>query len=122
MGWSVLGQAVGMFAVTNVDDLVVLAVFFGRTAKPWRVVAGQYLGFLAIVAASVIGALGAGLLPESVIPYLGLLPLALGARAGWRAWTHRHDEDDDEPAETGAGVFQVAAAGRGPCAAIRLFT
>jgi len=27
-----IGQAVGMFAVTNVDDLLVLAVFFGRGA------------------------------------------------------------------------------------------
>jgi cadmium resistance protein CadD (predicted permease) len=27
-----LGQAAGMFAVTNVDDMLVLAVFFGQAA------------------------------------------------------------------------------------------
>lgn len=32
MDWALIGRAVGMFAVTNVDDMVVLAVFFGRAA------------------------------------------------------------------------------------------
>jgi cadmium resistance protein CadD (predicted permease) len=109
---SVLGQAAGMFAVTNIDDLLVLAVFFGRAAgrraAAWPVVAGQYVGFLGILAASVVGALGAGLLPDAVIPYLGLLPLGLGIRSAWQTWRSR-GEDDDEPAVTGAGILQVAA-------------
>lgn len=112
---SVLGQAVGMFAVTNIDDLLVLAVFFGQAvggAGAWRVVAGQYLGFAGILAASTLGALGLGLLPEVAIPYLGLLPLALGIRAAWKAWRERRDEDDDDPAEgtdtKGPGTLQVA--------------
>jgi len=50
------------------------------------VVVGQYLGFGAILLASVVGALGAGLLPDELIPYLGLLPLLLGLRAAWQAW------------------------------------
>jgi cadmium resistance protein CadD (predicted permease) len=63
------------------------------------VVAGQYLGFVGILAAAVAGTLGAGLLPETVIPYLGLLPLLLGIRAGWRVWSGRRDgeEGDDRP-------------------------
>jgi cadmium resistance protein CadD (predicted permease) len=97
-----------MFAVTNVDDLVLLAVFFGRAGQDRiaaiRVVAGQFLGFAAILAASVIGALGAGLLPEPAIRYLGLLPLALGLKA---AWALRRGGDGDEPGQ-GAGVWQVA--------------
>jgi len=109
-----LGKALGMFAVTNVDDLVVLALFFGQAAGrrggAARVVLGQYLGFATILAASIVGALGAGLLPAVAIPYLGLLPLALGLRAAWRAWRERGD-----PAESasvtgkGPGVFAVAA-------------
>ncbi|WP_045740359.1 cadmium resistance transporter [Actinoplanes rectilineatus] len=115
MSLSLLGQAAGMFAVTNIDDLLVLAVFFGQTrghkAGAWRVVAGQYLGFLAILAAAIVGALGAGLLPEAAIPYLGLLPLALGIRAGVNAWRHRNDPDDDAEQEHDAGpsALQVAA-------------
>jgi cadmium resistance protein CadD (predicted permease) len=105
------GQAVGMFAVTNVDDIVLLALFFGQSrdrAAALRVVAGQYLGFGAILAVSIVGALGAGLLPERVIPYLGLLPLALGIRAGWRTW---RDRGEDGPAEVSAGPGVLSVAG-----------
>jgi cadmium resistance protein CadD (predicted permease) len=114
LGLSLLAQAVGMFAVTNIDDLLILAVFFARAGAhrggAWRVVAGQYLGFLAILVASVLGALGAGLLPEPVIPYLGLLPLALGIKAAVSVWRHRHDDDDEPgPAQSVPGVLQVAA-------------
>jgi len=105
------GQATGMFAVTNVDDLVLLALFFGRAAgdrgAAARVVAGQYLGFAAILGASIVGALGVGLLPVAVIPYFGLLPLLLGVRAGWLAWRDRGDAEDEAPAAV--GVLAVAA-------------
>jgi cadmium resistance protein CadD (predicted permease) len=111
---ALIGVAVAMFAVTNIDDMVVLAVFFGQAAKSRsaaaRVVTGQYLGFGAILAAAVVGARGAELLPESAIPYLGLLPLILGLRAGWQTWrgrgTNDSAEDHDPPREV--GVIQVA--------------
>lgn len=92
-----LGRAAAMFAATNVDDLVLLAVFFGRAAGrrgELRVVGGQFLGFAAILAVSIAGALGAGLLPDGAVRWLGVLPLLLGIRAAWQAW---HDQDDDEP-------------------------
>ncbi|MFI7676390.1 cadmium resistance transporter [Actinophytocola sp. NPDC049390] len=76
------------------------------------VVVGQYLGFAALLAVSMVGALGAGLLPAALIPYLGVLPLVLGVRAAWRAWRERRDTLDDEAvAATGNGpaVFTVAA-------------
>ncbi|MEU4240373.1 cadmium resistance transporter [Actinoplanes sp. NPDC026619] len=103
-----------MFAVTNIDDLLILAVFFGRAGRDrraeWRIVAGQYLGFLGILAVSVAGGLGAGLLPAKVIPYLGLLPLAIGLKAGWQVWRDRDKPDsDEEPAATAPGPLQVAA-------------
>jgi cadmium resistance protein CadD (predicted permease) len=110
-----VGQAVGMFAVTNIDDVVLLALFFGQGAgqrgAAVKVVAGQYLGFGAILAVSVIGALGAGLLPDMVIPYLGVLPLLLGIRAAWRVWRERDDAEGDETQATsnGPAVFAVAA-------------
>ncbi|SDN68737.1 cadmium resistance transporter [Allokutzneria albata] len=105
-----LAQAAGMFAATNIDDMVILAVFFGQArgdrAAALRVVLGQTVGFGALLAVSVLGALGAGLLPQAVIPYLGLLPLALGLRAAWQL--RREDADEPEPAKA-AGVLQVAA-------------
>jgi cadmium resistance protein CadD (predicted permease) len=104
-----VGQAAGMFAVTNVDDLVLLALFFGRAAGRGgaaRVVAGQYLGFAGILAVSLVGALGAGLLPDAVLPWLGLVPLVLGLRAAWRVWRER-GAADEEP-EVGPGILAVA--------------
>src|SRR5689334_12979011 len=99
-----------MFAATNIDDMVVLAVFFGRAAAGRtgvvRVVVGQYVGFIAILALSLLGALGARLLPHAAIPYLGLLPLFLGIRAAWRLW---RPQDEDDPGRRGVGVVDVAA-------------
>ena len=118
MGLETIGRAIGMFAVTNIDDILVLALFFGQAAGRRhaiiRVVAGQYLGFAAILALSIAGALGAGLLPESVIPYLGVLPIVLGIRAAWSAWSERRNGSsaEDEAAAQGTGgpgVLQVAA-------------
>jgi cadmium resistance protein CadD (predicted permease) len=111
---TLVGQAVGMFAVTNIDDIVILALFFGQAAgRPGgavRVVAGQYLGFGAILAAAIVGALGAGLLPEPVLPYLGLLPLLLGIRAGWSAWRERRNGDGGEIPSAGDGPTTWAVA------------
>ncbi|MCE7000577.1 cadmium resistance transporter [Saccharothrix sp. S26] len=104
-------RAVGLFAVTNVDDIVLLALFFSRGVPPWRVVLGQYLGFAAILAVAIAAALGATLLPPTVLPWLGLLPLALGVKAAWQAW---RGGDDASPVATGAlGVATVTFANGG---------
>ncbi|KFZ84051.1 cadmium transporter [Amycolatopsis sp. MJM2582] len=105
-----VAQAVGMFAVTNVDDILILALFFAQAAgrrDAAKVVFGQYLGFAGILGASIAGALGAGLLPPSVIPYLGLLPILLGLRAAWLAWRDRHAEDE-ETVSKGPSLLGVA--------------
>jgi cadmium resistance protein CadD (predicted permease) len=114
MEFAVLGKAAAMFAVTNVDDLVVLAVFFGRAGRvrsdAIRVVVGQYLGFVAILAASVLGALGASLLPDSALPYLGLLPLILGIKAAWDAWlANRQPDVGGEMTRTPVTITAVAS-------------
>ena len=113
-------HAAGMFAVTNVDDILVLALFFGRCAghrgAAARVMLGQYLGFAAILVASLAGALGAGLLPRPAVAYLGLLPLLLGVRAAWGVWRDRYgtDADADPDAESDPDVGAAAAGGGGP--------
>ncbi|MDF2830721.1 MAG: putative quaternary amine transporter [Mycobacterium sp.] len=113
-GLSTVGQAVAVFVATNVDDVVILALFFGRAAghraATTAVVVGQYVGFVAILAGSVVAALGARLLPESTIAYLGLLPLLLGIYAAWEAWRSRGDDDDDDAAgPSQLGVWTIAA-------------
>ena len=108
-------QAAGLFLVTNIDDIIVLSLFFARGAgqrgTTARIIAGQYLGFGAILVASVVVALGArAFLPEAAIPYFGLIPLLLGLRAAWQVWRRRGDDDDDELDESkSVSVATVAA-------------
>ncbi|MFE5535886.1 cadmium resistance transporter [Streptomyces sp. NPDC056492] len=117
MDLGIIGQAVGLFAVTNVDDILILALFFaqgaGHPGSTRRIVLGQYLGFAAILAVAVAAAFGATFLPESAIPYLGLLPLALGLQAAWQTWKdHRGgggDEEGEQAKEGGPGPLEVAA-------------
>lgn len=116
MSLGLVGQALALFALTNIDDIVVLALFFGQAttrAGRLRVVLGQYIGFAGILLAAVVGTLGAGLLPEQAIPYLGLIPLILGLRAAWRVWRERRGRADDVHAEDPESP-QVAVSGRQP--------
>lgn len=85
----VLAAAAGaalVFAATNIDDIVVLTVLFvaaratGRP-RPWRIVAGQYLGIGALVATAVVVAAGLLVVPDPWTGLLGLLPIGLGVRA-----------------------------------------
>lgn len=94
-------QAIGLFIATNIDDIIVLSLFFargvGQRGTTARILVGQYLGFAGILGASVLVTLGAGaFLPPEVIPYFGLIPLGLGLWAAWQAWRNRGADDDDE--------------------------
>jgi cadmium resistance protein CadD (predicted permease) len=50
-----LAASVTTFAATNLDDLFLLTVFFARRVPTRRIVAGQCLGFAAIVIVSLAG-------------------------------------------------------------------
>ena len=107
-------QAIGLFAATNIDDIIVLSLFFARGAgqrgTTARILAGQYLGFAGILVAAILVTTGAGaFLPPAAIPYFGLIPLGLGLWAAWQAW--RGDGDDDDEAKVAGkkvGVWTVA--------------
>ena len=108
-------QAIGLFIATNIDDIIVLSLFFARGAgqrgTTARILVGQYLGFAGILGASVLVTLGAGaFLPPEVIPYFGLIPLGLGLWAARQAWRNRGADDDDEAKVEGkkVGVWTVA--------------
>jgi cadmium resistance protein CadD (predicted permease) len=106
-------QAIGLFLVTNIDDIIVLSLFFARGAgqrgTTTRIVVGQYLGFGGILFASVAVTFGAGLfLPDDAIPYFGLIPLLLGGYATWKLWRNG-DNDDDGVADKPISALTVAA-------------
>ena len=72
MNPGVIGAAAGLFAVTNIDDIVILSLFFaqgaGHRGSAARVVAGQYLGFTTILAVAIAAAAGATFLPGYPCP------------------------------------------------------
>ncbi|HBC7266186.1 TPA: cadmium resistance transporter [Corynebacterium striatum] len=110
---SLLG-AVGLFIATNIDDIIVLSLFFARGASQagttLRILAGQYLGFAGILAATTLVTLGAdAFLPTEAIPYFGLIPLALGLWAAWQVW--KGDDDDDDAKVSGKNVSALTVAG-----------
>lgn len=105
-------QAIGLFLVTNIDDIIVLSLFFARGAgqrgTTTKIVVGQYLGFGGILLASLAVTFGAGLfLPDDAIPYFGLIPLLLGGYAAWQVW--HNGDDDDRLADRPISALTVAA-------------
>lgn len=70
----------------------------GRPGTTRRILAGQYLGFGAIIILTLALAAGINLvLPVEALRWLGLIPLIIGLKAAWQAWKSRgEDEDDDE--------------------------
>jgi cadmium resistance transport/sequestration family protein len=74
-------QGLAAFIATNLDDIVVLMIFFTNEVwRPRQVVAGQYLGFVILVLLSLPGYFGGALVPAPWIGLLGLVPLGIGLK------------------------------------------
>ena len=78
---SATGIALVVYASTNIDDLLVLAVFFADPrVRPGAVIVGRFIGLAALVLASTAAALLALVIPAGWIALLGFVPLFLGLR------------------------------------------
>jgi cadmium resistance protein CadD (predicted permease) len=109
-----IARAAGLFVATNVDSFVLLLAFFSRaagsTVAALRVVAGELLGFVAILVVCVTGALGLQLVAKPVIPYLGLVPLMLGLLEAWKLLRRRGGDQVGGDPGGAVGLLPVAAA------------
>ncbi len=97
-----MATAAGLFAGTNIDDIIVLTVLFlsARAAgkpKIWQVWAGQYVGVAVLVLASAFAALGLTVVPDKWVGLVGLVPFALGVRGLMKAIRTRGPEDPPAP-------------------------
>jgi len=115
-----IAEAAGLFAGTNIDDLIVLAVFSASsraTGRPrrWQIWAGQYLGITALLAVSLAAARGLHLVPHDWLWLLGLLPLGLGIYKLATALRARHRGEPPTAAVPSglAGVAGVTIANGG---------
>lgn len=89
------------FTATNLDDILILMLFFSQVNSLFRkrhIVAGQYLGFTALVLASLPSFFGGLLLPRPCVGLLGLVPIAIGINR----LVNSHEEDDSDSEETEA--------------------
>ncbi len=105
-----VGVGIVVFASTNVDDILLLAVFLSDPAFTTRqVIAGQFLGITVLTAVSAACALLAVAVPAGFIGLLGLVPLFLGIRGLWRLRRAKGDAAEEEEPSTRAGGSPVLA-------------
>ncbi|MBR8830622.1 MAG: hypothetical protein N5P05_000876 [Chroococcopsis gigantea SAG 12.99] len=78
---SVLTTAISSFVATNVDDIIILMLFFSQINsgfRPRHIIIGQYLGFTLLILASLPGLLGGMMIPKTWLGLLGFLPIIIG--------------------------------------------
>lgn len=85
MDWLTNTVVIGASAAiaTTFDDNIYLTAFFGkvnRKFRPRHVIIGEFIGFTALVVASLPGLLGGLILPAAWVGLLGFLPIAIGTR------------------------------------------
>lgn len=95
MGWVTQTIITGItaFVATNIDDIVILTIFFAQvnaTFRPKHIILGQYLGFTVLILASLPGFLGGLIIPKAWIGLLGFLPIVIGVH-------QLINRDEDEP-------------------------
>jgi len=96
MDWIVQAILTGTtaFVATNIDDIVILMLFFAQinaTVRPRHIVMGQYLGFTVLILASLPGFFGGLFLSAEWIGLLGFLPIFIGLKHWWS----QEDRDDE---------------------------
>lgn len=86
------------FVATNLDDIVLLSLFFSQVNAMFRsrhIVAGQYLGFSTLVFASLPAFFGSLILPQPWIGLLGIAPMMIGINR----WLNQDIDDTEAEAE-----------------------
>jgi cadmium resistance protein CadD (predicted permease) len=99
--------AIVAFISTNLDDLMLLLVWFGLARSPRQrglILVGQYIGFLALVLLSLPGFFGGQFIDRDWLKWLGLLPIGLGIKT-----LLAQDDKDETPPLGKTIVAQVAA-------------
>jgi cadmium resistance transport/sequestration family protein len=95
------------FSATNIDDIVILTLFFSQVNAAFRrrhIVVGQYLGFGTLVLASLPGFFGSFMVPQPWIGLLGIVPIALGVGRLLNG-EDEESEGEEEPREPKNSLF-----------------
>lgn len=95
--------AITAFTATNLDDVLILLLFFSQVSTTFgkrHIVIGQYLGFGALVVASLSGYFGGLLMPRDWIGMLGILPIAIGLNRLFIPETEENEIEENQPEES----------------------
>ncbi|MGG0657871.1 cadmium resistance transporter [Rummeliibacillus pycnus] len=96
---SLILTSIVLFAATNIDDIFLLLTWFSQRdskLKSTHIIFGQYLGFIALVILSLIGALGALIIPQEWIGLMGVVPIYLGFKGLVDQFRERAEEQQAE--------------------------
>jgi cadmium resistance transport/sequestration family protein len=75
--------AISSFVATNIDDIIILMLFFSQVNdnfRPRHIIIGQYLGFTVLILASLPGLFGGLIIPKAWIGLLGFAPIYIGIK------------------------------------------
>lgn len=89
-----ISTGVTAFSATNVDDIVLLTLFFSQVNAKFRrlhIVAGQYIGFTTLVLASLPGFFSGLIVPQPIVGLFGFIPIAIGISR----LLHRKEESEE---------------------------
>ncbi len=99
---------VAAFSATNIDDIVILTLFFSQvnaTFRHWHIVVGQYLGFAVLVIASLPGFFGGLFLPQSWIGLCGILPIIIGIKCLFNQVNGEPDTTETQQMQSHKSLF-----------------
>jgi cadmium resistance protein CadD (predicted permease) len=104
-----IAVAAALFAGTNIDDVVVLALLSASSQasgqpRRWQIWGGQYAGFAVLAGLSLGAGRGFALIPRHWLWPLALVPVGLGLAALARAFrSARRGEQPPSPSPGGIG-------------------
>ncbi len=107
--------ATSVFVATNIDDLILLGVFFTTATKSSTqnrfygsvsaIVLGQFLGIGLLIGISLLTSSISLIIPANYIRFLGILPLALGL---YQLWPQNNTDDNSTPLSAKISTTTVA--------------
>jgi len=94
-----IGIASITFAITNIDDLLILSLYFANpTYRTWNILLGQYLGIIAIILVGLTGLILDTFFADHWISFLGVIPMTIGFRGLYQLRLTDESEEEELPA------------------------
>jgi cadmium resistance protein CadD (predicted permease) len=87
------------FISTNIDDIFILMMLFTQQSASFNkkhIIAGQFIGIIALITLSMAGVLIGILFPPAYLGLLGLFPIYLGMKQLYQNFLKKHDGTADK--------------------------